>query len=282
LRTTLKNALGQVRKPDNPINVYNAFDIVGDIVVLKLPHPTTSNAKVVAETLMSIHRNVQAVFAQESSVKGEYRLRKLTCIGGENRTHTQHKEAGCIFSVDLASCYFSPRLQGERQRIARLIQPNEVVVNMFAGVGCFSILIAKQMPSATVYSIDINPQAFTFMQKNIQLNNVHRQVTPMLGDAKPLIENDLQGCADRVLMPLPEKALEYLPAAVSALKPSGGWLHVHLFEHASKNDAPIEQAKQRVAERLNELSVVAHFSYARVVRHTGPNWHQIVLDLHTN
>jgi tRNA (guanine37-N1)-methyltransferase len=181
---------------------------------------------------MSIHRNVQAVFAQESSVKGEYRLRKLTCIGGENRTHTQHKEAGCIFSVDLASCYFSPRLQGERQRIARLIQPNEVVVNMFAGVGCFSILIAKQMPSATVYSIDINPQAFTFMQKNIQLNNVHRQVTPMLGDAKPLIENDLQAGADRVLMPLPEKALDYFPLrSLHSSPPGAGYMFTCLNMH---------------------------------------------------
>jgi len=93
---------------------------------------------------------------------------------------------------------------------------------MFAGVGCFSILIARNVPTAKVYSIDVNPVAFEFMQENVVVNRAFGQVFPLLGDAKALIETRLRGVADRVLMPLPEKALEYLPCAVAALKPSGG------------------------------------------------------------
>lgn len=278
MRIKLKNALAQA-EASYPIKVYNAFDIIGDIAVLKLPNPSADTAKAVANTIMDIHKNVRAVFAQESSVNGEYRLRKLTCIGGENRTCTQHKESGCVFSVDLASCYFSPRLQGERLRITKLIQSDEVIVNMFAGVGCFSILIAKQAPSAKVYSIDINPHAFTFMQENIQLNNVHSQVIPLLGDAKLLIETYLRGCADRVLMLLPEKAIEYLPIAVSALKPSGGWLHVHLFEHALKTEDVKDKAKLKLTDALASLGLAFEVPFVRIVRDTGPNWYQIVADV---
>jgi tRNA (guanine37-N1)-methyltransferase len=184
-----------------------------------------------------------------------------------------------VFFVDLASCYFSPRLQGERLRIAQLVKPDEVVVNMFAGVGCFSIILAKRVPSAKVYSLDINPQAFAFMQQNIQLNHTEGQVIPMFGDAKPLIETHLRGCADRVLMPLPEKAIEYLPVAVSALKPSGGWLHVHLFEHAAKTEKPKEKAKLKLINALASLDLTFEIPFVRIVRDTRPNWYQIVADV---
>ena len=56
------------------------------------------------------------------------------------------------------------------------------------------------------------------MEENVKINKVSRQVFPLLGDSKEIIQTQLQGVADRVLMPLPEKALEYLPYALSALK----------------------------------------------------------------
>lgn len=259
---------------------FNSFDIVGDIAITKLPDKSLQTASAVAEAIMNSHKNVKSVLAQNSAVNGEFRVRKLTCIGGENRTRTLHRESGCVFEVDVGSCYFSPRLSGERLRIARLVQSNEVVVNMFAGVGCFSILIAKQVPSARVYSIDKNPDAFTFMKNNIRLNRVFGKVTPMLGDAKKIIQNSLQGCADRVLMPLPEKAYEYLPAAASTLKPSGGWVHVHAFEHAVKAEQPIEKVKQNIRDALGGIAKSFEISQVRVVRSTGPNWWQLVVDVH--
>ncbi|MCW4018511.1 MAG: class I SAM-dependent methyltransferase family protein [Candidatus Bathyarchaeota archaeon] len=279
MRKKLKHSLSQTGGTEKTFCVYNSFDIIGDLAITKLPDNSSANAQAVAEAIMNRHRNVKAVFAQESAVVGEYRLRRLTCLKGENRTCAVHKESGCLFSVDVGSCYFSPRLSGERLRIAQLVQPNEAVINMFAGVGCFSILIAKHVPSAKVYSIDINPEAFVFMQKNIQVNRVYGKVTPILGDAKKVIETSLQGWADRVLMPLPEKAVAYLPAAVAALKPSGGWIHVHLFEHASKNQNPADKAKQKVADALAPLGLSFDVTFVRKVRSTGPNWCQLVLDV---
>jgi tRNA G37 N-methylase Trm5 len=79
---------------------------------------------------------------------------------------------------------------------------------------------------------------------------------------------------------LPEKALEYLPCAVSALKASGGWIHYYDFEHAAKTESPAEKVKLKVAETLDALDVDFDVPFARVVRSTGPNWYQLVADVH--
>jgi tRNA (guanine37-N1)-methyltransferase len=117
------------------------------------------------------------------------------------------------------------------------------------------------------------------MQENILVNRVFNKTIPLLGDAKEIIETQLQHSANRVLMPLPEKAFEYLPCAVSALKPSGGWIHIHTFEHAKKNEDLIEKTKQKITKKLNPLNVGFEIPFVRVVRSTGPNWWQLVIDV---
>jgi tRNA (guanine37-N1)-methyltransferase len=280
LRKRLRETLSGVLSPGALSKVYSSFDVVGDIAIIRMPSSSPMNAEAAANAVMSIHRNVKTVLLQASPVAGTLRLRRLTHVAGENRTHTVHREFGCVFAVDVAKCYFSPRLSHERMRIAKLVEPGETVVNMFAGVGCFSIIIAKYSGAAKVFSIDLNPAAFQFMQENIRLNRVYDKVVPLLGDSKESINNQLQHVADRVLMPLPEKALEYLPCAVSALKPSGGWIHYYGFEHAAKTKSPTEKAKRKVAETLDGLSVDFKVPFVRVVRSTGPNWYQLAADIH--
>ena len=262
------------------IPLYISLVTVRLIFIIKTPNDSSVSAVDVADAIMSRHKNVKAVFVQDTKVHGDFRLRGLTHVAGETRTCTVHKELGCLFMVDLEKCYFSPRLSGERTRIANLVQPNETVVNMFAGVGCFSILVAKHVGTARVYSIDINPEAVKFMTENIRRNRVHERVIPILGDSKTIIHNQLERCADRVLMPLPEKAIEYLPIAISALKPSGGWMHVYFFEHATKIEDPTEKVKSKVAAAFASLNVDFGIPLVHVVRRTGPNWFQLVADVH--
>lgn len=275
-----RRSLSRPILPEDAAGVYCSYEIVGDIAIMRLPIASIELAQNIAPAIMDVHRNLRAVFLQVSPVVGDFRLRRLLHVAGENRTITVHKESGCLFAVDVEKCYFSPRLSYERLRIARLVKPCEVVVNMFAGVGCFSILIAKHEKSAKVFSIDVNPVANHFTHENLRLNRVYRQVFPVLGDSREIVKNKLQRSADRVIMPLPEKALEYLLSAVSALKPSGGWIHYYDFEHATKLENPVDKTKVRVAERLAKLDTKFVIPLARVVRPTGPNWYQVVLDIH--
>jgi len=221
MRKRLRDKLSEALPFEELRKVYNSFDIIGDIAIIKINN--IQNAEVVAKQIMAAHRNIKTVLTPVTRITGDFRVRGLRLLAGENKTSTTHKESGCAFQVDVEKCYFSPRLSHEHSRIANLVKPGETVVNMFAGIGCFSIIIAKTQSKTAVYSIDVNPVAVGCMEKNVKINLVYNTVFPMLGDAKDIIQTQLQGVADRVLMPLPEKALEYLPCALSALK-KNRWL----------------------------------------------------------
>ena len=282
MRRRFKEKLSFNVAPEELKHFYNSFDIIGDIVILKVANDNVADAEAVAKQIMAIHRSVKTVFVQTSPISGDFRVRELKLAAGEDKTTTKYKESSCVFAVDVEKCYFSPRLSHERARIAGLIKSGEIVVNMFAGVGCFSVIIAKTVPQTKVFSIDVNPAAFTCMIENVKINRVYGKVSPLLGDSKEVIKAHLQGQADRILMPLPEKALEYLPYAVLALKPSGGWIHFYDFQHAEGNENPVDKTKQSVAQKLGSLGVGYSFVFSRIVRSTGPNWYQTVVDLQVN
>jgi tRNA (guanine37-N1)-methyltransferase len=164
-------------------------------------------------------------------------------------------------------------------RVSRLVKPGEYVVNMFAGVGSFSILAARHSLPRFVVSIDVNPDAAYLMQENVVLNKVGKIVQVIQGDAREVVENRLIGVADRIIMPLPERAFEYLDAAVRALKPSGGTIHYYDFNHCPKTNDPCLDVKKKVTERLSQSTKEHSVKFSRVVRSVGPNWYQVVLDI---
>jgi tRNA (guanine37-N1)-methyltransferase len=279
LKNNLKSILADKLEPEQLKKIYKTYDIIGDIAVIRIPKNLQQHSKLIAEAIIKTHREVKSVWRQSSAVSGEHRLRQLEFLLGERRTETVHREYGCRFKVDLKRVYFSPRLSFERTRIAKLVQPREVVLNMFAGVGCYSISIAKHSEPLKVYSVDINPTAICFLNENRKLNRVSDGVVPIQGDAKQVINTELRNVADRVLMPLPERSHEYLDCALSALKPAGGWIHYYAFEHAKKNEDPTEKVEAKVAEKLHGLGASFHVTFGRIVRPIGPRWFQVVLDI---
>ncbi len=275
LRTLLEGKLA----PEELALVYKSYDVIGDIAVIRIPEQLLAHADTIGQALMTQHKNVKAVWQQSGPVSGDFRLRKLRLIAGERKTETIYREHGCVFKVDVEKCYFSPRLGFERMRIARLVESDEVIVNMFAGVGCYSIVISKHSNAVRIYSIDINPIAVRYMRENVLLNKVADRVLPWRGDARETIEGILRNQADRVLMPLPEKAIDYLDAALSSVKPQGGWIHYYTFEHARKGESPIKKAQVEVMEALKAQNIIFEFPLNRVVRQTGPNWYQVAIDI---
>jgi tRNA (guanine37-N1)-methyltransferase len=259
--------------------VYNSFDVVGDIAIIKIPESNVANEEAIAKEIMVSQKKIKTVLTPTTRIEGDFRVRKLRLLAGENKTTTLHRESGCVFKVDVEKCYFSPRLSYEHTRIAQLVKSGEVVVNMFAGIGCFSVVIARAVSPVKVYSIDVNPAAFECMEENVKINQVQGSVVPLLGDSKDIIQAQLQGVADRVLMPLPEKALDYLHYALLALKKTGGWIHTYDFQHAPGKVNPVEKTKFKVAQKLDGMGIGYIFANSRVMRPTGPNWYQTVLDI---
>lgn len=253
-----------------------AFDLVGDIGVLRLPPELLPKRREIGEALLRVHRHLKTVLLQVSPVRGEFRTRGLEVIAGEPRTETLHRESGCLFRVDLGKVYFSPRLAYERMRIARQVKEGEEVTNLFAGVGCYSIVIAKHSGARRIYSVDKNPEAFRLMCENIRLNGVGERVLPFLGDAREVVSSRLRGRADRVLMPLPEGARYFLDTALEALKGEGGVVHFYdVGEEPDPFSPSIRFLEREVGERGWKLEVLDK----RLVRSYGVRLYHLVLDL---
>lgn len=266
-------------EPRELMLIYRSYDIIGDIAVIRIRENLKQKSDIIAGAIMQTHKHVETVLRQSGPVSGDLRLCVLEWVAGERKTETVHKERGCVFKVDLEKCYFSPRLSHERIRIAQQVLPGEVVVNMFAGVGCFSIIMAKRSKVEKIYSIDINPAAVHYMQENISLNRVEDKVIAVQEDARKTIEGRLRNVADRVLMPLPKKAYEYLYCAVLALRPTGGWIHYYGFEHARKDENPVDKTEAKVTKKLRDMGVNFDVIFGRIVRTTGPRWYQTVIDV---
>ncbi len=273
----LKQVLGSVLTPEETALVYSAFDQIGDIVIIKIPDELMPKKKMIAEAILSNVKTAKAVFAQVSAVKGDFRIRELEFVAGENRTLTEYKEHGCRFRVDVAKTYFSPRLSTERQRIAEMVGDNETIVNMFAGVGTYSVVIAKTNKTCRVYSIDSNAAASELDRVNAKLNKVQDRIITICGDAATVIRERLAGQADRVIMPLPERAKEFVDSAVLALKEEKGIVHYFAHVKADNKKTGLElglsDAHEAFAKYDHQVLAV------RVVREVGPRIYQIVADV---
>ena len=253
-----------------------ALDVVGDIAIVEIPAELEAHKKEIGAAILATHKGVLTVMAKAGAVTGTYRLRSLDFITGENRTTTVHKEYGCSYYVDVAKAYFSPRLSHEHWRIASLIQNGETIVDLFAGVGPFAVLIAKKHRDAKVYAVDINAEAVELLKKNVRLNRVENRVHAIQGDARQVVEEKLAGVADRVIMNLPESASEFIDVACKAVQPSGGTVHFYGFIKAPDT---LETLKQRFTDAVDKAGrKVLAFSCAKTVRATAPYEWQAVLD----
>jgi len=253
-----------------------AIDFVGEIAVVEIPPELERHKEMIGAAIMQVHKQVHTVLAKSSAVEGLYRLRAFEVLAGAGETATKHNEYGCTYHVDLAKAYFSPRLSHEHDRVASNVKEGETIVDMFAGVGPFAVLIAKRHERVRVYAIDVNPDAIRLLTRNLNENRVAPKVKPILGDADQIIEERLSGIADRVIMNLPESAIEYVDSACEALKREGGIVHYYDFTNTPN---PLETARVRLIEAVERTDrSIRRILFARKVRAIAPYAWQVVVD----
>ena len=270
----LKRSLENILTSQESQELISSFDQIGDIIIVRIPDSLLTKKKLIGETLLNEVKIAKSVFYQTSAVEGDFRTRNLEILAGENKTETEYKEFGCKFTVDVENAFFSPRLSTERERIANLVQDGETIVNMFAGVGMFSIMIAKKK-KCTVYSIDINPIAAKLCEKNIISNKLAGNIISINGDASQVIQEQLENKSDRTLMLLPERSDEFLKSAINATK-SGGTIHYYSHIHADKKS---DAGKLSEEHYLQVTPVKSEILGSKIVRAVGPRYYQTVVDV---
>jgi tRNA (guanine37-N1)-methyltransferase len=273
---TLTQALQDKLPADLLASVPQAFDLIGDIVVIDIPPQLKPYQNIIGEAILQTQKNVTTVLSKASDISGIFRVRDYDYIAGEHKTQTIHREFGCQYHVDIAKAYFSPRLSHEHERVAAQVKDGETVADLFAGVGPFSVLIGKRNPTVKVYAVDLNPDAVNLLKLNVRDNKVEGRVLPILGDAREIAQTKLKATGDRVIMNLPETAINFVDAACNAIKSEGGVLHFYGFVRAPDS---IENLKQRFTELVEKNGRrVNTYLYVKSIRETAPFESQVVLD----
>jgi tRNA (guanine37-N1)-methyltransferase len=158
----------------------------------------------------------------------------------------------------------------EHARVCSAVKKGEIILDMFAGIGPFSILIAKQKQTQ-VYAVDINPDAIYYLKKNIILNKVENFVFPLEGDIREVLNQIQDQRFDRIIMNLPSKASEFLDVALNFLNSQGT---IHYYEFVPELDFP-EKVLSNLRNRIEQNDrIVNEFLQIRKVRPYAPYiWH---------
>ncbi|MCK4379714.1 MAG: class I SAM-dependent methyltransferase family protein [Candidatus Lokiarchaeota archaeon] len=267
-----------------------SYDIVGHIAIIEFDKLNHMNNKVfndykqkIANAILIVNKNIKTVYEKKSQIKGKYRLRELALLYGEDKSETIHKENGCAFKLDVMKTYFSPRLVFERRRIASSkIKENELIIDLFAGVGTFSIQIARNN-NVKIYTFDINPIAYEYLKDNIELNKLKGEIFPNNIDVKQILNptNPLGKLlchkASRIIMNLPESSINFNDVACYLMKKSGGLLHFYQF---SEKPNPIEKTLKNLNAELTRLNwEIESIINSKIVKHYSPKSELVVVDL---
>jgi tRNA wybutosine-synthesizing protein 2 len=251
----------------------SGFQRIGNIVILNLKPQVYEYRKDIGEALLERYKYVKTVAVQSEGIRGELREPSIQVVAGQDNTVTTHRENGCKFRVDVSRVMFSKGNLSERGRIPKLVRPGETIVDMFAGIGYFSIPIAKHSKPFKVYSIEKNPASFSLLKENIKLNNIQKSVTPVLGDCRVVKAGKI---ADRVIMGYLPKTYRFLQFAFSSLKKVGGTVHYHDTYHKDELwEKPIEALRKGAFVSGYELREITHKAK---VKEYSPNVFHVVLD----
>ncbi len=269
---SLKESLTGILKPEEIEKVNSSYDIVGDIAVIDFDKSLKKYEKTIAWTLKRTHKNINIVAKRSKKTTGQYRIKKITPLVGENRTTTIAKEHGVKLKIDLNKAYYSVRYSSERLRILKKIKKGEKILIMFAGVGPFPIVFAKKK-NVQVWANELNPAALKLLKENIELNKLKSKIKVIPGDAKKEIPK-LKQKFDRIVMPLPHTAHEFLKQAFQVSK-KGTVIHLYQFEHESN----IEKMKKRILKICEKLGKKVKITKVYRTGYFGPGINRYCLDI---
>jgi len=237
----LKSSVEQHLSKEELALLRRAFDIVGSIAILEIPPELENKERLLAENVLKFQKNVKTVVKKAGIHETEFRTQPMQYLAGVDTKETVHKESGVLLKLDIEKVYFSPRLSAERERIAKQVRPGEYVLVMFSGCAPYPCVIAKNSQAKEILGIELNPVGHKYGLENIRLNKI-KNVTLINDDVKSAVAK-LGRKFDRIAMPLPKSAGDFLDSAFSSAK-KGTIIHFYAFEEEGNFDV----AKKRIMD----------------------------------
>jgi tRNA (guanine37-N1)-methyltransferase len=232
-----------------------AFDVIGDVVLVRLPRELESHASDIGSALLAFVPGARRV-GWDRGVHGEARLRQLTPIAGSGPWRTCHRENGLEFTVDPERVYFSPRLAREHARVAAEVTPGETVWDLACGVGPFALTIARRGIAGRILAVDSNPDAIALLWENAERLGVATRIDARREGIEQFLAS--AGTANRVVLNLPHEGIKYLPSVSAAVAPGGT---VHYYEVTPRADHSM-----RGITLVNQLAPMARWACVKTRR----------------
>ncbi|MFW9901471.1 MAG: class I SAM-dependent methyltransferase family protein [Candidatus Thorarchaeota archaeon] len=274
LKAKLKDVLNEEELKLLP----RGFQTLGNVIILKLNPKLYDKKEIISKFYLELLPRIRTVYLNKGRIVGTFRKpENIEYIAGEDNPIVEHREHGIVYKFDLTKIMFSKGNINERKYLVTLVKSGEIIVDMFAGIGYFSLPIAKHSPVGKIYSIELNPESFNYLVDNIKINHLEDKIIPINGDCKvevlKLSESGIR--AHRVIMgvfPAPEK---FIKEALSLVNDKGTVYH---YEGVVEKDKYIN-----LFEDFNEITQKEGYkselkSY-RYVKSYGPNLFHVVLDI---
>jgi len=248
---TLKENLSKTLTPDEFSFVKTAHDIIGSIAIVEIPTDLEKRGNIIAETLLQVNPQIKTVLKKANIHEGVFRTQKMTFLEGENTKETMYKENDVRLKLNVEKVYFSMRLGNERKRIMKQVKSGEEILVMFSGCAPYPVVLAKNTEAKHITGIEINPDGHKYGLENLKLNKITNvdlicgdvhEVIPQLKKQNPLL------AYDRIAMPLPKTADEFLDDALQVAK-KGTIIHFYDFLPETEFDDAVKKIDEACKKR---------------------------------
>jgi tRNA wybutosine-synthesizing protein 2 len=248
------------------------WEKLGTVLVLRFPEELRGSVDEICKAYAEV-LGCMSVLDDVGGIAGQHRVPQVKHLWGSQETVTVHHENGIRYKLDPRQVMFSSGNMAERIRMGTVVRDGEIIVDMFAGIGYFTLPMAVTHKPARIYACEINPAAYGFLNQNIVLNNVTEIVTPLLGDNRTVAP---RGVADRVILGYLEDTDQYFSTAIECLCNHEGLVHYH-------EAAPTVQCPDRPLQTLTRIAKGFDRNLRlvswREIKSYAPGISHVVLDL---
>ncbi|MAE49828.1 hypothetical protein CMI48_03305 [Candidatus Pacearchaeota archaeon] len=251
-----------------------SYDVLGNILVAKFPDGMkVAEKRRKAERLLREKKSVRTVVEKIGKFSGRLRTQKTKWLAGEKTKEVLLTENGCSFRLNVDTCYFSPRLSTERERIAKKVRRGERVLVLFGGVAPFAVVVAKAGRAAEVVSVELGREASKYALENVKRNKLSGKLGIVQGDVRRMVSG-LRGKWDRVVMARPRLSDSFLDVGLSVVR-KGGVVHWYGFGHESEKKEMVAGLLEEAGKLRKKVTV----SGVRVAGRLGPGMFRYRVDL---